>query len=452
MAAKRRTKKAVPQPAPEGDGGCIELGGRAYTRHPASALYTSLGVDPEALKASIEEQGQLEPIVLDGSGAVVDGWQRLTACHALGIEPMTATLPEGAEPYRYAAARNVSRRQLTRAQRARVAWRYLAEKGLGMKDAEAARLLRVTKAEMACWRDVERVAAELDAADGAALTARVEEGSWPLATAGKACRLALGKRRISMWGRPGDLKPTVLKGFADADEAQASEALGEIVETIRRDEEAQARRAAFDADRKKLADHAKRIGASKAVYHEMIGLRAAAISKQMKKAGKDAKVPGDVHYSWGDYYDSFEALHNHYPIVREAAAQLLKGTKADLADEVAAAKTARAERKAAEKAKEEKEEADAAKRDEQYEAQRAEAAAKAAAYNALSDEEREAVDAADAREAAREQAEYFAGQFVKHAGNALAEQEAFDEPDMELDNACSCAKRWLKARKEAAKE
>ena len=61
-----------------------------YTRHPASAVWPDLaGEEYVALRDSIDERGLDHPILVlrpsaAQSHAVIDGWQRLRACHELG--------------------------------------------------------------------------------------------------------------------------------------------------------------------------------------------------------------------------------------------------------------------------------------------------------------------------------------------------------------------------------
>ena len=183
----------------------IQVAGREYHRHPASAIYSELGVDQGSLQSSIAHHGQLEPIVImrneEGLQLVIDGWQRLTAIQALeadgewhASEPMFALIDADVEPYRYAAAKNVARRQMTRAQRARVAWRHLKETDLGLTDTDAAKMMNVTKSEMKGWRDIERVAAGLEEEHGAQLIENVESGAWPYASASRICKAAMDKK------------------------------------------------------------------------------------------------------------------------------------------------------------------------------------------------------------------------------------------------------------------
>ena len=78
-----------------------------------------------ALRADIERNGQLEPIVVmsDEHADVwlVDGRHRLRACDELGIEPKMTELPKDADVVAFAISKNINRRSLTESQRAMAA-------------------------------------------------------------------------------------------------------------------------------------------------------------------------------------------------------------------------------------------------------------------------------------------------------------------------------------------
>ncbi|NJQ03344.1 ParB N-terminal domain-containing protein [Streptomyces sp. PLAI1-29] len=71
--------------------------------------------DLNALAEDIKEQGLLYPVVLDRSGRVIDGRNRLKACEIAGVEPAYTTY-DGDDPDRYALSANVHRRNLTKGQ------------------------------------------------------------------------------------------------------------------------------------------------------------------------------------------------------------------------------------------------------------------------------------------------------------------------------------------------
>ncbi len=81
--------------------------------HPAANIFPMMnGADFEQLKASIEEIGLQEPIVL-WKQQVIDGRNRLRACEELGIDPQEAELDDGVDPVAFAIAANQRRRNLT---------------------------------------------------------------------------------------------------------------------------------------------------------------------------------------------------------------------------------------------------------------------------------------------------------------------------------------------------
>lgn len=84
-------------------------------RHELSASWPDASEeDAQAIRDSMEDTGQLEPIVLL-DGDVLDGWQRYLACKALGLDPITEDFT-GDDPISYVRARH-ARRSHTPAQR-----------------------------------------------------------------------------------------------------------------------------------------------------------------------------------------------------------------------------------------------------------------------------------------------------------------------------------------------
>lgn len=79
----------------------------------------------ERLKRNIEEYGQLEPISRH-DGLIIDGVHRLIACHELGMTPTIADLEDDLDPVEFVVSKNLMRRDLTKNQRARVAY-FLSE-------------------------------------------------------------------------------------------------------------------------------------------------------------------------------------------------------------------------------------------------------------------------------------------------------------------------------------
>ncbi len=91
--------------------------------HPAALLMPRLAEDEFGeLVADIEKNGQLVPITMF-DGQVLDGVNRLAACEALGIEPITTT-QNVANPWDYVWALNGRRRHLDQGQRAALAVKF----------------------------------------------------------------------------------------------------------------------------------------------------------------------------------------------------------------------------------------------------------------------------------------------------------------------------------------
>lgn len=89
--------------------------------HPVADLFPMLADDElHELAADIAERGQLQPIVLDTEGRVLDGRNRLAACKLAGVEPRFETF-DGEDPDGYALAVNIARRHLTTGARAVIA-------------------------------------------------------------------------------------------------------------------------------------------------------------------------------------------------------------------------------------------------------------------------------------------------------------------------------------------
>lgn len=88
--------------------------------HPVADLFPMLDEDELAgLAASITERGQEHPIVIDNDDQVLDGRNRLAACEIAGVD-VRATRYDGDDAAGYALAVNLSRRSLTKGQKAMV--------------------------------------------------------------------------------------------------------------------------------------------------------------------------------------------------------------------------------------------------------------------------------------------------------------------------------------------
>jgi ParB-like chromosome segregation protein Spo0J len=101
----------------------------ALAVHPVADLFPMLASDELAeLAADIEQRGQLQPIVLDIQGRVLDGRNRLAACRLVGVAP-TFTTYEGDDPDGFALAVNIARRHLSKGQQAMIAarWRLVSK-------------------------------------------------------------------------------------------------------------------------------------------------------------------------------------------------------------------------------------------------------------------------------------------------------------------------------------
>ena len=89
-------------------------------RHPLSAAWTDMSAEENAaLKADIEANGVLQPIVLHG-GMILDGWHRYTNAKAIdeAFNVPAIDLPEGSDPADFVVSQNLLRRHLTGTQRA----------------------------------------------------------------------------------------------------------------------------------------------------------------------------------------------------------------------------------------------------------------------------------------------------------------------------------------------
>ena len=89
--------------------------------HPFAARFPMLPDDElQELAADIKANGLKEPIVVDDSGLLIDGRNRREACRIAGIEPAVRRL-NGEDPIAFILSRNVTRRHLSKGQRAMAA-------------------------------------------------------------------------------------------------------------------------------------------------------------------------------------------------------------------------------------------------------------------------------------------------------------------------------------------
>ncbi|MFK0121189.1 ParB N-terminal domain-containing protein [Streptomyces sp. NPDC090994] len=92
----------------------------AIEAHPTTSLLPQLDEEElAALAHDIQENGLLQPIVLDQHGRVLDGRGRLTACESADVEPAFTTY-EGEDPDVYVLSVNLRRRSLTKGQTAMI--------------------------------------------------------------------------------------------------------------------------------------------------------------------------------------------------------------------------------------------------------------------------------------------------------------------------------------------
>jgi len=91
--------------------------------HPVAQLFPMLDESElESLAADIAANGLQQAIVLDTSGAILDGRNRFRACELAGVTPQYRVY-EGSDPVAYVVSANLQRRHLSESQRAMVAAR-----------------------------------------------------------------------------------------------------------------------------------------------------------------------------------------------------------------------------------------------------------------------------------------------------------------------------------------
>lgn len=99
--------------------------------HPKADIFPMLDeASLEALAADIKAHGLRDPLVIDRSGRLVDGRNRLAACRLAGVAPSYVTLPELKDEEAiaaYIASENLQRRDLTQGQKAHLAVRLCSE-------------------------------------------------------------------------------------------------------------------------------------------------------------------------------------------------------------------------------------------------------------------------------------------------------------------------------------
>lgn len=101
-----------------------------YEVHPAAMIFPLIeGDEFDAFVEDIRRHGQMEPVVLDSLGRLIDGRNRVRACQRLGID-VKETRYAGDATTQFIISHNLRRRHLTDGQRAMVAAK-LAERREG---------------------------------------------------------------------------------------------------------------------------------------------------------------------------------------------------------------------------------------------------------------------------------------------------------------------------------
>jgi hypothetical protein len=135
MASDITTRLHMPREATATE--ATEVGMRDIDAHPVAALFPLLDEKSErfrALRDSMLRNGQLEPIVVDDDGRVLDGRNRLRVCALEGLEPKIVLFSklnlglndceQPVEADEYCFDKNYARRDLTDDQRVIIAARF----------------------------------------------------------------------------------------------------------------------------------------------------------------------------------------------------------------------------------------------------------------------------------------------------------------------------------------
>jgi hypothetical protein len=92
-----------------------------YKIHPAAELFPLMSEDElRDLAADIKEHGQIHPVITH-ENAILDGRNRIIACHKAGVLVETQPWEPNGSPTAWVISVNLKRRQLTASQRAAVA-------------------------------------------------------------------------------------------------------------------------------------------------------------------------------------------------------------------------------------------------------------------------------------------------------------------------------------------
>jgi hypothetical protein len=117
----------------------VEAEPEARKVHPVAAMFPMMADDELVeLADDILANGLIHPIVIDDSGLLIDGRNRLKACEMADIDP-TFTTYDGADPVAFILSANINRRNLTAGQRAMamaMVYPEPGERGRGKKGKE----------------------------------------------------------------------------------------------------------------------------------------------------------------------------------------------------------------------------------------------------------------------------------------------------------------------------
>jgi ParB-like chromosome segregation protein Spo0J len=87
--------------------------------HPAAEIFPMMSEEElERLAFDIKVKGQQFPIVQDKDGILLDGRNRLEACHRANVEPKFDILKDGQDPVAFILAANIKRRHMSKGQQA----------------------------------------------------------------------------------------------------------------------------------------------------------------------------------------------------------------------------------------------------------------------------------------------------------------------------------------------
>lgn len=225
--------------------------------HPVADLFPMLPDDELAeLAADIKERGQLQPIILDAEGRILDGRNRYAACAMAGVEPRFEAY-SGDDPNGYALAVNVARRSLRPSQK------YMIK--------EMARRLAVVNGSHATKTVISRNQGESDGLSQAAtvldhapdLARQVVAGNLPLHKAVEEARQAkkLAQEQEDKRRRLAEDAPDLLALFQD-DQLSLDEAVSVLEQRLEKArQEAEQRR---HEEEGRLAEEARLEGERKA--------------------------------------------------------------------------------------------------------------------------------------------------------------------------------------------